>query len=237
VLGDSLSAGYGIDTEQGWITRLAERIDRAGLPHQVVNASVSGETTAGGLTRLPSLLERHHPALLIIELGANDGLRGWGFEVMRENLTRLVKQGRESGARVLLIGVRLPPNYGASYIDGFQAVFSEVAAEQDVPLVPALLKDVAEDWSLMQPDGLHPTAEAQERTPRQRLADPETAVDGSGNAMNTEALKEEIKRELPGLLREDPAFRALILDLTRDEYAGRRETNDWFHQALRRTAS
>jgi acyl-CoA thioesterase I len=163
VLGDSLSAGYGIDTEQGWITRLAERIDRAGLPHQVVNASVSGETTAGGLTRLPSLLERHHPALLIIELGANDGLRGWGFEVMRENLTRLVKQGRESGARVLLIGVRLPPNYGASYIDSFQAVFSEVAAEQDVPLVPALLKNVAEDWSLMQPDGLHPTAEAQER--------------------------------------------------------------------------
>jgi acyl-CoA thioesterase I len=163
VLGDSLSAGYGIDTEQGWVTRLAERIERSELPHQVVNASVSGETTAGGLTRLPALLERHRPAVLVIELGANDGLRGWGFAVMRENLTQLVVQGRESGARVLLIGVRLPPNYGASYTDGFQAVFMEVAAEQGVPLVPALLKDVAEDWSLMQPDGLHPTAEAQDR--------------------------------------------------------------------------
>jgi acyl-CoA thioesterase I len=163
VLGDSLSAGYGIDTEQGWVLRLAERIERNGLPHRVVNAAVSGETTAGGLTRLPALLDRHRPAVLVIQLGANDGLRGWGFDVMRENLTRLVVQGREAGARVLLIGVRLPPNYGASYTDGFQAVFMEVAAEQGVPLVPDLLKDVAEDWSLMQPDGLHPTAEAQER--------------------------------------------------------------------------
>ncbi|MTW20765.1 arylesterase [Allochromatium palmeri] len=163
VLGDSLSAGYGIDTGQGWVARLAERIERAGRPYQVVNASVSGETTAGGLTRLPSLLERHRPAVLVIELGANDGLRGWDFDLMRDTLGQLVVQGRESGARVMLIGVRLPPNYGASYVDGFQAVFMEVAAEQGVPLVPALLKDVAEDWSLMQPDGLHPTAEAQER--------------------------------------------------------------------------
>ncbi|ADC62133.1 arylesterase [Allochromatium vinosum] len=163
VLGDSLSAGYGIDTERGWVAQLAARIERAGLPHRVVNASVSGETTVGGLTRLPALLERHRPAVLVIELGANDGLRGWDFAVMRENLTRLVVQGREAGARVLLIGVRLPPNYGASYTDGFQAVFMEVAAEQGVPLVPTLLKGVAEDWSLMQADGLHPTAEAQER--------------------------------------------------------------------------
>lgn len=163
VLGDSLSAGYGIDTEQGWVTRLAERIERSELPHQVVNASVSGETTAGGLTRLPALLERHRPAVLVIALGANDGLRGWNFDLIRANLTQLVVQGREQGARVMLIGVRLPPNYGASYTNGFQAVFGEVAAEQDAPLVPALLKDVAENWSLMQPDGLHPTAEAQER--------------------------------------------------------------------------
>ncbi|MBK1653645.1 arylesterase [Allochromatium vinosum] len=163
VLGDSLSAGYGIDTERGWVAQLAARIERAGLPHRVVNASLSGETTVGGLTRLPALVERHRPAVLVIELGANDGLRGWDFAVMRENLTRLVVQGREAGARVLLIGVRLPPNYGASYTDGFQAVFMEVAAEQGVPLVPTLLKGVAEDWSLMQADGLHPTAEAQER--------------------------------------------------------------------------
>ena len=163
VLGDSLSAGYGLDTEQGWVARLGARIDRAGLPQRVVNASVSGETTAGGLTRLPSLLDRHRPTVLVIELGANDGLRGWDFAVIREQLTRLVTGGREAGARVLLIGVRLPPNYGASYSDGFQAVFGEVAAAQGVPLVPDLLKDVAEDWSLMQADGLHPTAEAQER--------------------------------------------------------------------------
>ena len=163
ILGDSLSAAYGIATEQGWVARLAERIAQAGLPHQVVNASVSGETTAGGLTRLGTLLDRHRPAVLVVELGANDGLRGLGLDVMRGNLARLVAQGRERGARVLLIGVRLPPNYGASYTDGFQAVFREVAAEQGVPLVPALLKDVAEDWSLMQPDGLHPTAEAQGR--------------------------------------------------------------------------
>ena len=163
VLGDSLSAGYGIDTERGWVARLAERIERTGWPHRVVNASVSGETTVGGLTRLPALLDRHRPAVLVIQLGANDGLRGWDFAVMRENLTRLVVQGREAGARVLLIGVRLPPNYGASYTDGFQAVFMEVAAEQGVPLAPTLLKGVAEDWSLMQADGLHPTAEAQER--------------------------------------------------------------------------
>lgn len=163
VLGDSLSAGYGIDTERGWVARLAERIEREGLPHRVVNAAVSGETTAGGLTRLPALLDRHRPAVLVIQLGANDGLRGWDFSVIHDNLTRLVTQGREAGARVLLIGVRLPPNYGASYTDGFQAVFMRVAAEQGVPLVPALLKDVAEDWSLMQSDGLHPTAEAQER--------------------------------------------------------------------------
>ncbi|MGQ9660333.1 MAG: arylesterase [Thermochromatium sp.] len=161
VLGDSLSAGYGLDLEQGWVARLAERIARRGLPYRVVNASVSGETTAGGMTRLPDLLAHHRPAVLVIELGANDGLRGWDLAVIRENLTRLVAQGREAGARVLLIGVRLPPNYGASYTRGFQAVFSEVAADQSVPLVPDLLQGVAEDWGLMQPDGLHPTAAAQ----------------------------------------------------------------------------
>jgi Lysophospholipase L1 and related esterases len=163
VLGDSLSAGYGIDLEHGWVSQLAARIERAGLPHQVVNASVSGETTSGGLTRLPALLERHRPSVLVIELGANDGLRGWDLGVIQDHLTRLVVQGREAGAQVLLIGVRLPPNYGVSYNDRFQAVWMQVAAEQGVPLVPDLLKGVAEDWDLMQPDGLHPTAEAQGR--------------------------------------------------------------------------
>lgn len=163
VLGDSLSASYGLASDEGWVALLAGRITGEGLPHQVVNASVSGDTTTGGLTRLPPLLERHRPAVLVIELGANDGLRGLGFDVIRENLARLVTQGRDVGARVLLIGVRLPPNYGASYTRGFQAMFQEVGAAQGVPLVPALLKDVAENWELMQPDGLHPTAEAQGR--------------------------------------------------------------------------
>ena len=163
VLGDSLSANYGFDTQHGWVTLLAERIAGAGLPHPVVNASVSGETTAGGVTRLPALLARHHPAVLLIELGANDGLRGWAVADLRERLTQLVNSGQAAGAQVLLVGVRLPPNYGASYLAGFQAVFGEVATAQAVALVPNLLQGVDEDWSLMQADGLHPTAAAQAR--------------------------------------------------------------------------
>jgi len=112
---------------------------------------------------LPSLLARHRPAVLVIELGANDGLRGLGLDVVRQNLTRLVQLGQDGGCRVLLIGVRLPPNYGASYTQGFQSLFGEVAESLDVPLVPALLADVAEHWDLMQADGLHPLAKAQGR--------------------------------------------------------------------------
>ncbi|MFD2110292.1 arylesterase [Thiorhodococcus fuscus] len=163
VLGDSLSAGYGLAPGEGWVSLLAERLKADGRAQTVVNASVSGDTTAGGLTRLPSLLARHRPAVLVIELGANDGLRGLGLDVVRQNLTRLVQLGRDAGCRVLLIGVRLPPNYGASYTQGFQSLFGEVAASLDVPLVPALLADVAEHWDLMQADGLHPLAKAQGR--------------------------------------------------------------------------
>jgi acyl-CoA thioesterase I len=163
VLGDSLSAGYGLATDEGWVSLLAARVKDAGLPHQVVNASVSGDTTAGGLTRATALIEQHRPAVLVIELGANDGLRGFGFGVMRDNLAGIIRLGRDSGSRILLVGVRLPPNYGASYTQGFQAVFQAVGEAQGVPVVPDLLKDVGEHWELMQPDGLHPTAEAQGR--------------------------------------------------------------------------
>ncbi|EXJ11963.1 Arylesterase precursor [Imhoffiella purpurea] len=163
VLGDSLSAGYGLAPGEGWVDLLAERLEAEGRAEAVVNASVSGDTTSGGLTRLPPLLERHRPSVLVLELGANDGLRGLGLDLVRQNLTRLVQLGREAGCRVLLIGVRLPPNYGASYTQGFQAAFREVAESLDVPLVPALLADVAEHWDLMQPDGLHPLAKAQGR--------------------------------------------------------------------------
>lgn len=163
VLGDSLSAGYGIAREAGWVWLLDERLQQRDLPYQVVNASVSGETTAGGLTRLPSLLAQHHPELLVIALGANDGLRGFAYPVIGDNLTALIRQGRTAGSRILLVGVRLPPNYGAAYNQGFQAVFQTVSAAEKVPLVADLLKDVGEHWNLMQEDGLHPTAEAQER--------------------------------------------------------------------------
>ena len=163
VLGDSLSAGYGLPQDRGWVSLLAQRLGAEGYPYRVVNAIVSGDTTAGGLTRLPSLLKRERPAVLVIELGANDGLRGLTFHEIEGNLIRLVDLGRRAGSRVLLIGVRLPPNYGAAYTEGFQAVLRKVARREKVPLVPHLLGGVAEHWNLMQADGLHPTAEAQAR--------------------------------------------------------------------------
>lgn len=163
VLGDSLSAGYGLDPRQGWVWLLEERLRELGLPHRIVNASVSGETTTGGRTRLPALLAQYQPRLLVIELGANDGLRGQGMGVIRDNLTALIQYGRQSGCQVLLSAIRLPPNYGAAYNDVFQAMFQEVARIEGVPLVPDFLAGVAEDRNLMQADGLHPTAQAQPR--------------------------------------------------------------------------
>jgi acyl-CoA thioesterase I len=163
VLGDSLSASYGLDRDSGWVSLLEERLRDLALPQRVVNASVSGDTTSGGLTRLDRLLEQNRPTLLVIELGANDGLRGLGFDVIRNNLVEMIRRGRTAGSQILLTGIRLPPNYGAAYTEGFQAVFREVAEAEGVPLVPDLLAGVAEDWSLMQADGLHPTAEAQPR--------------------------------------------------------------------------
>lgn len=161
VLGDSLSAGYGLPRGSGWVWLLEQRLGDRGIPHRVINASVSGDTTAGGLSRLPPLLDRRAPDILIVELGANDGLRGIAFEEIESNLTRLVRLGKESGAKVLVVGNRLPPNYGAAYADRFQAVFQEVAEREQVALVPRLLAGVADDWGLMQADGLHPNVEAQ----------------------------------------------------------------------------
>jgi acyl-CoA thioesterase-1 len=163
VLGDSLSAGYGLPQESGWVWLLQRRLKEMSFPHAVVNASVSGDTSAGGLTRLPNLLRRRGPAILVIQLGANDGLRGISPEEINANLTGLVRMGKAAGARVLLIGSRLPPNYGAAYTDRFQAAYQAVAARERVSLVPRLLAGVAEDWNLMQADGLHPTAQAQPR--------------------------------------------------------------------------
>ena len=161
MLGDSISAAYGIEPDQGWVRLLQERLDAKMPGFSVVNASISGETTGGGLARLPKALERHAPELVIIELGGNDGLRGYPIDRIRGNLSRMVELSLASGARVLLAGMFIPPNYGQRYMQGFHGTFHEVAARHEVPLVPFLLEGVATDASLMQTDGIHPTANAQ----------------------------------------------------------------------------
>ncbi len=160
VLGDSLCAAYGIPLEQGWVNLLAQ--DTAfNPPLSVINACVSGETSAGGLARLPALLEQHKPQVVVIELGANDGLRGQPLNQLEDNLRRLIGQSQAAQARVLLVGMQIPPNYGPRYTQGFKALYPKLAAELAIPLVPFLLEHVALNRQLMQPDGLHPTAEAQ----------------------------------------------------------------------------
>ena len=163
VLGDSLSAAYGLRPEQGWVALLSERLKAQGYGYRVVNASVSGETTLGGLQRLPRALGQHQPAIVVLELGANDGLRGLPVRETRSNLQQMVRLSRASGARVLLVGIRIPPNYGPRYAGEFERIFPELARELDLPLVPFLLRDVALQPDLMQGDGLHPTAAAEPR--------------------------------------------------------------------------
>ncbi|MFZ0010238.1 MAG: arylesterase [Steroidobacteraceae bacterium] len=163
VLGDSLSAAYGLQPEQGWVALLAQRLQSQGYGYQLVNASVSGETSEGGLTRLPRALGLHGPALVILELGANDGLRGLPVAATRDNLGRIVQLARAAGARVLLIGIRIPPNYGPRYTQEFAAVFPALAKQYDLPLVPFLLEGVALDATLMQEDGLHPNSRGEPR--------------------------------------------------------------------------
>ncbi len=158
VFGDSLSAAYQLAPEQGWVAMLAQRLRSQGYEYQVVNASESGETSGGGLERLPRALELNRPALVILELGANDGLRALPAEEMRANLERMVQLSRQAGARVLLVGIRIPPNYGPRYTQEFERVFPELAKQYDLPLVPFLLQNVALDPELMQADGMHPNA-------------------------------------------------------------------------------
>jgi len=163
VLGDSLSAEYGLPRDSGWVSLLAQRVTSTGSAHRVVNASISGETTSGGRTRLAALLQAHRPAVVVIELGANDGLRGLSLDAMRDNLLAMCTQVRTAGARVLLIGMRLPPNYGRAYAERFQATFADVARAQHLPLVPFLLEGFADRAEWFQPDRIHPTREAQPR--------------------------------------------------------------------------
>ncbi|RUQ29169.1 MAG: arylesterase [Candidatus Competibacteraceae bacterium] len=163
VLGDSLSAAYGIPVDQGWVSLLQRRLAERGFPHRVVNASISGDTSSGGLNRLPAALTREHPALVILELGANDGLRGLPIPMMTANLARLIDLAQQAGAKVALAEMRIPPNYGPLYTQRFQAAFGELAQRYHLPLIPFLLDGVAGNPALIQDDGLHPRAEAQPR--------------------------------------------------------------------------
>ena len=165
VVGDSISAAFGLEISEGWVSLLEERMQARDEPVPVVNASVSGDTTAGGLARLPRLLERHEPDLVVIELGGNDGLRGMAPANMQQNLSQMVKLALEADAEVLLLGMQLPPNYGLRFTEAFAQVFVDVSEEHDVPLVPFVLEGIAgvADRSLMQADGIHPTAAAQQR--------------------------------------------------------------------------
>ena len=161
VVGDSISAAFGLDTRQGWVALLEKRMVEQGFDQQVVNASISGDTSAGGAARLPALLTEHQPELVIIELGGNDGLRGQPPMQLQQNLAAMVQQSQKIGAKVLILGMQLPPNYGVRYTTAFAAVFPQVAQEHDAALVPFVLEGIGGVPSMMQRDGIHPTAQAQ----------------------------------------------------------------------------
>ena len=164
VVGDSLSAEYGLPRGSGWVALLEQRLASRRIAARVVNASVSGDTTAGGRSRLPALLAEHKPTHVVIELGGNDALRGLPLEMTRANLTEMARASRAAGARVLLVGMQVPPNYGRRYSDDFAALFGEVARAEGAALVPFLLKGVADSTdaeALFQPDRIHPNAQAQ----------------------------------------------------------------------------
>jgi acyl-CoA thioesterase-1 len=163
IVGDSLSAAYGIDVSAGWVAQLQHRLIENKLDYKIVNASISGDTTANGLARLPGLLDAYHPRIVVIELGGNDGLRGLSLPEMQHNIKTMVEKAKSRGAKVLMLGIRLPPNYGKIYTERFHRVYEEVARDSKIPLVPFILKGIATDRTLMQADGLHPDAEAQSK--------------------------------------------------------------------------
>ena len=161
IVGDSISAGFGLDTREGWVALLEKRLKQEGFDDRVVNASISGDTSAGGQARLPALLAAHKPDLVILELGGNDGLRGQLPTQLKQNLASMIEQARKAGAKVLLLGMQLPPNYGVRYTQAFARVYSELAEEKNVALVPFFLDGVGGHPELMQADGLHPAVGAQ----------------------------------------------------------------------------
>jgi acyl-CoA thioesterase-1 len=161
VLGDSLSGAWGINTDEGWVALLQQQISKRDLDYEVINASVSGDTSRTGLSRIDSALQEHEPAIVIVALGGNDGLRGLAFSEIENSLASIIERCQKSGARVLLSAVRLPPNYGPVYIEQFAALYQRLSERYGIALVPRMLDQVAEYRSLMQDDGIHPNAEAQ----------------------------------------------------------------------------
>lgn len=163
IVGDSLSAGFGLEPGADWTTLLQHRLLSEGYGYRVVNASITGDTTTGGLARLPRALRIHQPSIVLIELGGNDGLRGTPIALIEDNLARMIRLARDAGARVILAGMQMPPNYGSRYVSEFAAVFPRLAAAHDVVLIDFILDGIALNRDLMQPDGIHPNAEAQAR--------------------------------------------------------------------------
>ncbi|MAK56479.1 MAG: arylesterase [Pusillimonas sp.] len=161
VIGDSLAAEYGIERGSGWVQHLNQKLAETSAGYRVINASISGDTTSGGLTRLPAVLEKHEPAIVIIELGSNDALRGLSLDMTRDNLTKMINLAHAANAQVLLIGMRIPPNYGPTYTEAFFTLFQNLAVEENTALVPFLLEDIATDRNYFQDDGIHPNESAQ----------------------------------------------------------------------------
>lgn len=161
VFGDSLSAAYGIGAREGWPTLLEERLRQKGFDYNVANASISGETSSGGAARIADAVKRSHPSIVIVALGSNDGLRGLPVSQMNANLTRIVSAAKSVGSKVLVVGSRMPPNYGPRYTREFEQAFADVARQQKAALVPFMLEGVADTRDYFQPDNLHPTAAAQ----------------------------------------------------------------------------
>jgi len=161
ILGDSLSAGYGMERENSWVSLLEARLGERGYSYRILNSSISGDTSQGGLTRLPRLLERYQPQIVIIELGANDGLRGIDPDVTRENIASMIRQSQANGARVLLAGIKLPPNYGSAYLQQFESIYGDLAKEFDTLLVPFFMDGIAFNPDLLQADNIHPNEKGQ----------------------------------------------------------------------------
>lgn len=161
VFGDSLSAAYGINRDNGWVSLLDQQLNQPNIRYRIINASISGETTGGGLARLPVLLKKYEPDIIILELGANDGLRGFPIATLRSNLKQMISMMQEANAEVLLLGMRIPPNYGSRYTRLFDDSFALLAQQFNIPIVPFFLEGVAGNPQLIQTDGLHPTAAAQ----------------------------------------------------------------------------